>query len=244
MPPERLMHFQLESKYGLEPLSFPVRRMINAGFSGRDQKAVQTHIQELLDEGIPAPEKTPVFFPITCQNLGIDNYIEVTGNKTSGEVEYVILLNGDGIYIGVGSDHSDRSLETTSMVHAKQVCPNIMSKSLWDFYDLEDHWDSLCISSWVRGKEEDEEILYQKDQLSAIMHPVEIISHLRSKLKSTDLEGTVLFSGTIPVIAPKVIYGEIFRCELRDNVLNRTLTCEYSVENIGCLFGSDKAGPL
>jgi len=37
------------------PLNFELRRMVNAGFVGRDQAAVKAHIAELAREGIAPP---------------------------------------------------------------------------------------------------------------------------------------------------------------------------------------------
>src|SRR5690606_19064744 len=130
-------------------------RMINAGFSGRDQASVRAHILELAEEGIPGPKSTPIFFSLTCQNLKLCNIIQVNGNKTSGEVEFVILNHGKKMYVGIGSDHTDRELEQTSMCKAKEVCPNVMSEVMWDYDDIKNHWDEIEISSMVKPKMND-----------------------------------------------------------------------------------------
>src|SRR5262245_41307430 len=90
------------------PLAFPVRRVINAGYVGRDQDAVRVHIEELRREGVPPPAAVPMLFPLPSDSVTTANRIEVGGGETSGEVEYALLLAGDAVYVGVGSDHTDR----------------------------------------------------------------------------------------------------------------------------------------
>ena len=57
------MKFKVLAKSGEEKIiDFVPKHIINAGYTGRDQAAVQAHIDELKEEGIPAPDKTPVYF--------------------------------------------------------------------------------------------------------------------------------------------------------------------------------------
>ena len=42
-----------------EEILFYVKRMINAGYTGRNQEAVRKHSKELVKEGISAPESMP-----------------------------------------------------------------------------------------------------------------------------------------------------------------------------------------
>src|SRR5262245_27490210 len=86
------------------PLEFPVRRLINAGYMGRDQASVKAHIEELRHEGILPPPSVPMLYPLTADNLTTAEQIEVLGGNTSGEVEYVLFLVEDDILVGVGSD--------------------------------------------------------------------------------------------------------------------------------------------
>lgn len=226
----------VESNGAKKEITPSFSRMINAGFSGRDQASVKAHILELAEEGIPGPKTTPIFFSLTCQNLKFGNVIQVNGDKTSGEVEFVIYTHGKKMYIGIGSDHTDRELEQTSMCKAKEICPNIMSEIMWDYDDIKDHWDDLEISSMVRAKMDEDDVLYQKNYLSAILHPNEIKNILKSQLIDPNFDNTIIFSGTIPVLTKSPIYAEYFRCKLHDPILKRTLTCDYEIQKVNNIF--------
>ena len=101
-------------------LRFPVRRVVNAGYVGRDRAVVEAHIEEMRHLGIPAPTSVPVFFALTSDNVTTADEIEVIGPGTSGEVEYVLLLHEDEVFVGVGSDHTDRALEGASICRVER----------------------------------------------------------------------------------------------------------------------------
>ena len=138
----------LEEKGKANPLTFVYSRMVNAGYVGRNQEEVRRHIEELATKGIPGPKTTPTLYPVICRMLITDDEIEVYGHETSGEVEYVLLVeNENTIYVGLGSDHTDRLLEESDIPRAKQICPNIISRTIWKLSEIEDHWDDLILKS-------------------------------------------------------------------------------------------------
>ena len=51
--------------------------------------------------------------------------IEVSGPDTSGEVEYVLVQRPDGLWVTVGSDHTDRKAETVGVSLSKQLCAKV-----------------------------------------------------------------------------------------------------------------------
>ena len=73
-------------------LNFPVRRLLMAGFTGRDQKVAMKHVKELREHGVEAPEKIPAFYAVPNHLVAVAGEIEVLGNQTSGEVEPVFLF--------------------------------------------------------------------------------------------------------------------------------------------------------
>ncbi len=204
------------------PMRFTVRRMLNAGYVGRDKKAVQIHVEELRREGVPPPSSIPMIFPVITQNITTENQIEVIGNKTSEEVEFVLLLDKGSIFIGVGSDHTDRDLERQSIVKSKQICPNVLSNRIWKYKEVESHWDELLMQSWVRTDEGEADILYQRARLESIISPVDLIKLVESKMHdfSDHQDGVVIFSGTIPILTGEVLYSNYFRGALIDLNLN------------------------
>ncbi len=217
------------------PVSYTVKRMINAGYVGRNVAAVQAHIDELAEEGVPAPKSIPMIFSVLSGNITTEGAVEVLGDKTNGEAEFSILFDGDRILVGVGSDHTDRELETVSISMSKQIHENVMSQTVWDLEDLRSHWDELELKSWTRIEGSDEDILYQDATLGTIISVEDLISLVKSRLNDGDLDGLVVYSGTVPNITGKMIYGNYFRSELLDPVNNRTLVCEYRVHKLNYL---------
>ena len=58
------------------------------------------------------------------------------GPDTSGEVEPVIVALSDGLWIGLGSDHTDRKAETMGIALSKQLCGKVMGPALWRFDEI------------------------------------------------------------------------------------------------------------
>jgi hypothetical protein len=225
----------LVRKLTAAPVRFEIRRMVNAGYVGRDQKAVRAHIEELAREGIAPPPSVPVLFPVLTSNVTTASRIEVVEDRTSGEVEFVLLLQAGAMWVGIGSDHTDRSLEAKSMLNSKQVCPNVMAKEVWDYDEIKAHWDEIILQSWTRPLPDSEPILYQKAPLAKILSATELVALVKSRLPDGDDQGLIIFSGTVPVLTHEMIFGSTFRCELLDPVLNRQIYCEYTVEKLDYL---------
>lgn len=222
------LHLSLESREGIKPIRYNFRTMINAGYVGRDQAEVRRHIAELEAKGIPAPKSTPVLFPKVPRTLVLDEVIEVYGEETSGELEYVLLIRDKNeIYVGVGSDHTDRKLEETDIPRSKQTCPNILSKTVWPLSEVQDHWDELWMSCDVI--QDGHHTRYQETYLEAIMTPQELIAFIESQV-NIPMNDVVIFSGTVGLLFGKFIYADRFEAELVDNVLNRKLTLAYDIQ--------------
>ncbi|MDP2969870.1 MAG: DUF2848 family protein, partial [Deltaproteobacteria bacterium] len=84
------MKLYLETNGREEEIHFKMRRMVNAGYTGRDQEKVRKHIEELKKEGVPAPDSTPTAYEMISKLVYFDEEIEVIGERTSGEAEYVL----------------------------------------------------------------------------------------------------------------------------------------------------------
>lgn len=223
----KVLNLTLKEKGRAQPLSFSVRRMVNAGYVGRDQEAVRRHIEELGKEGVPAPEEVPTLYPVASYLITTGNVLEVVDESTSGEAEFVLLLEKGKMYVGVGSDHTDRNLEAISIIKAKQICPNVISSTLWSYEEVKEVWDELVLRSWV--EKSGQRILYQETKLASIMSAEDILSFVRSKVADGDLEGMVIYSGTVPALGGEVIYGEGFEVELHNLRANDSLWCKYKV---------------
>lgn len=217
----------LERRESTEPLNFRFSRMVNAGYVGRNQEEVRRHVEELAKKGIPGPKSTPTLYPVIPRTLVAEDVIEVYGDKTSGEVEYVLLVQDEEtIYVGLGSDHSDRHLEETDIPRCKQICPNVVSKTAWPLAEVLDHWDDLEIQSKV--VKNGQEIVYQKGLLKLIFDPESLMEFVRSKIPGP-LDETVIFSGTLGTLPGEFVFGEKFLAELIDPKLHRALELAYDV---------------
>ncbi|KAF5063945.1 hypothetical protein DSECCO2_289460 [anaerobic digester metagenome] len=207
------------------PLSLNYERVFAIGYAGRNLEKTMEHIKELeRDLGVPAPKKIPTIFQCGNYVLTQEKDLVFVGEKTCGEVEYVIVLKDGKIYIGLGSDHTDRELEAQSVPKAKQICAKPICSMLWDYEEVKDHWDDIALNSWqtVDG----EEVPYQQGKLADILPVETILKELNERVGGID--NCVIFSGTVPVLNG-FRYGSNFRYEMADAVLGRKLTSDYNV---------------
>lgn len=217
----------LEQKGKSRPLRYRYTRMVNAGYVGRNQEEVSRHIEELAKKGIPGPKKTPTLYPVIPRMLVTDEAVEVYSHHTCGEVEYVLLIHDEStVYVGLGSDHTDRHLEESDIPRAKQICPNVVSRKVWLLSDVMPHWDDLEIES--RMIKEGKEILYQQGRLALILDPPGLMNFVRSKIPGS-LAGTVIYSGTLGTRTGGFVYGERFMAKLTDPRMGRSLDLQYDV---------------
>ncbi len=230
------MKLTIETNDREEEIRFEMRRMVNAGYTGRNQEKVRKHIEELKREGVPAPESTPTAYEMITQLVYFVHEIEVIGERTSGEAEYVLLCSGEEVYVGVGSDHTDRELESVSIIKSKQVCPNIMSDRLWRLKEIRGDWDEIILRSWVKN-EEGQKVLYQEALLSTMMTPEDLMSFVKNKSDDKNLDGTAIFSGTIPILTEKFVYSSYFEAELFHPRSGRKLNCSYEIRVLNYLSG-------
>ncbi len=227
------IQLELETKKGRSPLAFHYRWMVNAGYVGKNQEEVRRHIEELAAKGIPGPPSTPTLYPVVLSALTTEDEIEVYGDKCSGEVEYVLLVKDPGeVYVGLGSDHTDRFLEEVDIPRAKQICPNIMCPGVWSLDEVAAHWDDLMMASSVTI--DGEAIRYQEGRLGLLLNPAELMDFVQGKLGGP-LQDTVIFSGTMGMLGGEFLYGERFSAELVDSHLDRRLGIDYQVNPLDYL---------
>ena len=53
------------------------------------------------------------------------------------------------LFVTVGSDHTDRKLETFSVPMSKQAYPNLIPKEVWRYADIKDHWAQVEFECWM-----------------------------------------------------------------------------------------------
>ena len=174
------MRFRIISENGISEQDIPIRRLFIIGYAGRDAAAQEKHIRELEEQfGIPAPTHTPMIYECDpCLLVQKDRQFFI-GSKTSGEAECVLIFRDRSVFVGVGSDHTDRELEVSSVPKSKQVCPKPVSRELWDYAEVRDHWDSLQLLSWQRGA--GEEYPYQNGGLAELIPAERVMDELRER---------------------------------------------------------------
>ncbi|MFB6130184.1 MAG: DUF2848 family protein [Salinigranum sp.] len=210
-----------------ESVTLPIDRIANCGFTGRNEEAVSAHIEELEAEGVTTPDTFPVIYPKPHHLITTDDEIEVLSEHTSGEAEFALFPTGDETYVGVGSDHTDRVLERDDIVVSKAVCQNVVSEDLWAFSEVADHWDEIELRSWT-GPADDLQ-LYQEATLGDVLPPAELLD-LVDEESSEPLAGTAVFSGSVGTVSGELVFGDVFKVDLHDPVLDRTLEIEYAVD--------------
>jgi uncharacterized protein DUF2848 len=205
-----------------------VNHLVLAGWAGRNQAAVEAHIRELEALGTPRPTRTPVFYRVSASLLTSGTSIEVVGAETSGEVEFVLVQRTDGLWVGLGSDHTDRGLERTNVALAKQICAKVVAPTLWRFDDLASHWDRIELRSWAHrgGRREP----YQDGSVAAILPPSELLAQY-ADFAEPIVAGGVMFSGTIATIH-EIAPADEFEMELHDPVLDRRISHRYRIATL------------
>jgi hypothetical protein len=215
----------VESANGKQDLPFTVRRLVCAGWVGRDREALRAHMDELADHGVPRPTRTPIYMNFSPYLITTSDQIDVITGESSGEVEFVLLEKEDRVYVGVGSDHTDRELERHSIPGAKQMYAKVMAPTVWPYEEVRNHWDRIIIRSWTTRSGTRK--LYQEDSLAAILTVEKLLESL-PKDDGLPTDEIILFSGTVATKSG-LEFGESFELEMEDPVLTRTIHHRYGV---------------
>ncbi|WEQ54486.1 DUF2848 domain-containing protein [Komagataeibacter nataicola] len=207
-----------------------VRDVIVAGWAGRNPADVQHHIAELEMLGVAPPSTVPLFYRVSADILTQAENIVVVGEQTSGEAEPVLLRTATGLYVGIGSDHTDRFCENFSVALSKQVCPKVVGTCFWRYEDVIGHWDELRLRSYRH--EGAQRILYQEGPLASLLRP-EKLMHEAPMHDGDGLlaPGALMFCGTVPAIGGILPTPEL-TIELVDPVLGHVLSHRYSVTTL------------
>ena len=231
--------------------------VIVAGWTGRDAAAVEKHIAELEALGVRRPATTPIFYRVSAARLNTATEIEAVGVHSGGEVEFVLLQHGGRLWVGVGSDHTDREVETYGVTVSKQMCDKPLAPVFWAFDDVAPHWDRLKLRS--RVIENGERKIYQEGPVAAMLAPLDLIGRcvppagtagvppalsrrnvspvLSREAGGTPAvpggkvqmpESTLMFCGTLAARGG-VRPTERFEFEIEDPVLGRSIAHAYSV---------------
>src|SRR3954447_3612603 len=165
--------FVIDAQDTTTPLTLPIDSAVMAGWTGRDPVARDKHIAELAALGIARPATTPIYYRVAARRLTTADSIEVSGGETSGEAEFVLIGWQGRIFVGAGSDHTDRKVESYSVTVSKQMCDKPMASVLWELEDVAGYWDRMILRAfaWIDGAR----VLYQEGTLDAMLSVDELI---------------------------------------------------------------------
>ncbi|GAA3728232.1 DUF2848 domain-containing protein [Plantactinospora mayteni] len=201
------------------------RRLVVAGYTGRDEAAVRAHIDELAAAGIAPPPTVPTFYPLDPALVTTAPVVGIGGANTSGEVEPVLVRAAGRWYLGVGSDHTDRELERADIARSKAACPKPVGDQVIPLPGGPEtlDWDDVSASSEVDGRR------YQAGRLAALRTPGDLWRRTVDALGDPG-DDLVLFGGTLPLLDGHFVTGRSWqvRLALPDG---RTLTHTYQTSD-------------
>ena len=220
-----LLTFERRSGGARDTVTFAPTNLIVAGWTGTDEKGLQHHIEELAALGVPPPSSVPVFYRNAVSNVMQVDRLQVLGPDTSGEVEPVVLAMADGLWLTVGSDHTDRKAEAMGIALSKQLCGKVVGTVAWRLDDVAHRWDSLIIRAHatIDGKR----VLYQEGTLKSLRHPADLIS--RYGAGKPLAAGTVMMGGTMSAIGG-IRPATRFEMELVDPLTGERISHAYDIE--------------
>jgi hypothetical protein len=224
------LSLSLASRNAEEAVVATIEACVIAGWTGRDAVALEKHIVELEALGVKRPASTPIFYRASKQRLLITDQIEAVGGASSGEVEYVILQLRGQLWVGVGSDHTDREVETYGVTVSKQMCDKPIASTFWAFDEVAPHWDQLILRAHVT--ENGARVLYQEGPVAAMLSPADLLG--RWAKDGTLADDTLMFCGTLAAkggVRPTVQ----FAFELEDPVMGRKIAHAYEARTLPIL---------
>lgn len=219
-----MLTFHREAAGRRDTIALSPEALVIAGWAGRDEAAIRHHIDELAAIGVPPPSSVPVYYRAAAATLTQSPRLEVLGPDSSGEAEPVIVSLADGLWLGLGSDHTDRKAETVGIALSKQMCGKPVGTGLWRLDEVADHWDDLVLRAYATI--DGARLLYQEGRLTALRTPGDLMAR---RPGGPDLPpGTVMFGGTLGAIGG-IRPAARFEMELEDPVMKRTLAHAYDI---------------
>ncbi len=202
--------------------------LVIAGWTGRDVEALEKHIVELEELGVPRPSSVPCFYRVGAENFTNGEELQFLGDTSSGEVEFILIGTDEGMLIGVGSDHTDREVETYSVPVSKQMCVKPVSKDVWRYADVKDHFDDLLLRAWAT--ENGEKKLYQEGGVTAMRPPEELIG-LYLPGQTALPAGMAMYCGTLAAIGG-IRPADRFDVEIEDPLRGTKILYGYNVNTL------------
>lgn len=219
------------TREGAGEVQLAIANVVVAGMTASDEAAIRHHLDEMKQLGIRMPTSFPFFFRVSAGFLTQEERIQVIGTDSSGEVEPVIVALPEGLWLTVGSDHTDRKVEAYSINVSKQMCPHPIGRHLWRLDDVAGHWDRLVLRSWTtKGGAR---ALYQEGPLALMRNPADLLQRYERTGKRL-AAASAMFCGTIGAKSP-LEHADVFEMELEDPVRGKRIGHRYAIEALPVL---------
>ncbi len=223
--------FTIVSKTGRRPAPIDIQHAIIGGWTARDKPAMEHHIRELEALGVARPASTPIYYRVAARRITTADRIQVAGGESSGEVEFILVRHAGALFVGVGSDHTDRKVESYGITVAKQMCDKPVSRELWPYEEVREHWQDLVLRSFATIG--DERVLYQEGGVTTMLDPEELMARYTGGAGALP-DDAVMFGGTFAAIGG-IRPADGFEMELEDPVLGRKIGHAYAIETLPVL---------
>jgi hypothetical protein len=224
-PTSMQLTFSITAAAGTSTLAVAIDHFVIAGWAGRDAAAIEHHIEELAEIGVPRPSAVPLFYRVAANQLTQDDTVQVVGPDSSGEVEVLLFSHAGRSYVSLTSDHTDRKLEAHSVALSKQLCAKPVAREAWPLEEVLGHWDSLRIVASII--EDGREVTYQDGTLDTLRDVRDLA--LRHCGHEQLPDGMAMSCGTVAVrggIRP----ANVFSMALVDERLGRRLSHRYTLD--------------
>ena len=213
--------------------SVDVTALLNAGYAGRNQAEVASHIAELAALGVPAPTTTPALYPISPYLAQQTDRVYVQHGQTSGEAEWALIITDNDVLITAACDHTDRDLEVHSVAWSKNAAPDVLGTKAWRLSDIADRLDDIALEAWVGHGDTLE--LIQQGTLGDPLAPKYWLDVLTERGDARP--GTVLISGTISMLHGVNQFADTWKVAMTDPATQDVIGVEYQTvrmpESIG-----------
>ena len=113
------------------------------------------------------------------------------------------MLRGQDVWLTIGSDHTDREVEKSSVAESKSVCPKPLARTALrtTLDELREAWDDIEVTCTVDGA------AYQSGTLADLLPLPHTLDLLRQDARFTDADPLVILGGTLPLIGGQFVFG-------------------------------------
>lgn len=153
--------------------------------------------------------------------------MQVLGPASTGEIEPVLFAAEDGIWLTVGSDHTDRDIERAGIALAKQLCGKPVAQTAWRWDEVRSHADSMLLKSWISDR--GDRVAYQQGSLAEILPLDTLLEQMQVQMGIGLEPGTMVFCGTLPAtggVRPSARFSGL----ILDPSAGRTITLDYAID--------------